>query len=82
MVAPPPGHKFKTPPLPDITCHMTPLLSEHGLQPQRQDRLTGGTGLNMNYLIIFTEISFYPETSIREIGYPELGPAWILLHLT
>ena len=33
-------------------------------KPQRQDRLTGGTGLYMNYSIIFTEISFYPETSI------------------
>ena len=32
--------------------------------PQRQDRLTGGTGLYINYSIIFTEISFYPETSI------------------
>ena len=32
--------------------------------PQRQDRLTGGTGLYMNYSIIFTEISFYPATSI------------------
>ena len=30
---------------------------------QRQDRLTGGTGLYMNYSIIYTEISFYPETS-------------------
>ena len=28
------------------------------------DRLTGGTGLYMNYSIIFTEISFYMETSI------------------
>ena len=26
--------------------------------------LTDGTGLYMNYSIIFTEISFYPETSI------------------
>ena len=33
-------------------------------RPQRQDGLTGGTGLNTNYSIIFTEISFYPETSI------------------
>ena len=33
-------------------------------KPPRQDGLTGGTRLNMNYLIIFTEISFYPETSI------------------
>ena len=31
---------------------------------QRQARLTGGTGLYMNYSIIFIEISFYPETSI------------------
>ena len=35
-----------------------------GAKPQRQDRLTGSTGLYMNYSIIFTEISFYPETSI------------------
>ena len=34
------------------------------MTPQRQARLTGGTGLYMNYSIIFTEISFYPETSI------------------
>ena len=33
-------------------------------QPQRQDWLTGGAGLNMNYSIIFTKISFYSETSI------------------
>ena len=33
-------------------------------KPPRQDRLTGGTGLYMNYSITFTEISFYPETSI------------------
>ena len=32
--------------------------------PQRQARLAGGTGLYMNYSIIFTEICFYPETSI------------------
>ena len=32
-------------------------------RPQRQDGLTGGTGLNMKYSITFTEISFYPETS-------------------
>ena len=29
-------------------------------KPQRQDRPTGGTGLYMNYSIIFTEIGFYP----------------------
>ena len=33
-------------------------------KPQRQDGPTGGTGLNMNYSIIFREISFYSETSI------------------
>ena len=38
--------------------------SKKELTPQRQARLTGGTGLYMNYSIIFTEISFYPETSI------------------
>ena len=35
-----------------------------GPKPQRQDGLTGFTGLNINYSSIFTEISFYPETSI------------------
>ena len=33
-------------------------------KPQRQDGLTGGTGFNINYSIILTEISFYPESSI------------------
>ena len=28
-----------------------------------QDGQTGCVGLNMNYSIIFTEISFYPETN-------------------
>ena len=51
------------------TCHVTsitrPLFQEQkGAKPQRQDRLTGGTGLYKNYSISFTEISFYPETSI------------------
>ena len=53
----------------EATCHVTP--STHSLfhcrkelMPQRQARLTGGTGLYMNYSIIFTEICFYPETSI------------------
>ena len=35
-------------------------ISETGLA----ERLKGSVGLNMNYSIIFTEISFYPETSI------------------
>ena len=54
----------------DSTCHVTsttlPLFPQAGRpKPQRQDRLTGGTGLYMNYSIILTEIiSFYPETSI------------------
>ena len=34
------------------------------VRPKPQDWLTGGKGLNMNYSIIFTEISLYPETSI------------------
>ena len=33
-------------------------------KPHRQDRLTGSTGLYTIHSIIFTEISFYPETSI------------------
>ena len=42
-----------------------PLSHEQkGTTPQRQARLTGGTGLYMNYSIIFTEISFYPKTLI------------------
>ena len=52
-----------------VTCHMTPgvcplFYKQKGTTPQRQARLTGGTGLYMNYSIIFTEISFYLETSI------------------
>ena len=52
-----------------VTCHVIPsahpLFDEQkGTTPQRQARLTGGTGLYMNYSIIFTEISFDPETSI------------------
>ena len=46
----------------DHTCASC-FLEDEG-QPQRQDWLTGGVGLNMNYSIIFTEISSYPETSI------------------
>ena len=34
------------------------------IQEASPDRLTGGTGLNMNYSIIVIEISFYPKTSI------------------
>ena len=53
----------------DSTCHVTPGIhplfhEQKGTKPQRQARLTGGTGLYMNYSIIFTEISFYTETSI------------------
>ena len=45
-----------------ITPGACPLFYEQkGTTPQR---LTGGTGLYMNYSIILTEISFYPETSI------------------
>ena len=52
-----------------MTCHVTPgacplFYEQKGTTPQRQARLTGGTGLYMNYSIIFTEISFYSETSI------------------
>ena len=59
-----------TPPLQtEVTCHVTPSMhslfqSRKELTPQRQARLTGGTRLYMNYSIIFTEICFYPETSI------------------
>ena len=53
----------------EATCHMTPSAhslfhEQKGTTTQRQARLTGGTGLYMNYSIIFTEISFYPESSI------------------
>ena len=44
--------------------HNTNCFFEDEGQPQRQDWLTGGKGLNMNYLVIFTEIRFYPETSV------------------
>ena len=48
-----------------ITPGACPLFYEQkGITPQRQARLIGGTGLYMNYSIILTEISFYPETSI------------------
>ena len=49
-----------------LSCDLVPtfpFLLSRMLQPRRQDGLTGGTGLNMNYSIIFTEIN-YPETSI------------------
>ena len=51
-----------------LTCRVTTsptLLSTSGKpKPQKQDGLRGSTGLYMSYSIIFTEISFYPETSI------------------
>ena len=54
-----------TPRVHHVTPGTCPLFYEQkGTTPQRQARLTGGTGLYMNYSIIFTEISFYPETSI------------------
>ena len=40
------------------------FYEQKGTTPQRQARLIGSTGLYMNYSIIFTEISSYPETSI------------------
>ena len=46
----------------DHAC--TSSFFDNESQPQRQDWLTGGARLNMNYSIIFTDISFYPETSI------------------
>ena len=51
----------------DLSCDPKRVFSfprAEGTMPQRQARLTGGTGLYMNYSIIFTQISFYPETSI------------------
>ena len=57
-----------SPPNSNLTCHVTstthPLIHQVRGLSLIQDGLTGGTGLNMNYSIIFTEISFYPETSI------------------
>ena len=58
-----------TPRVHHVTCHVTPgtcplFYEQKGTTPQRQARLTGSTGLYMNDSIIFTEISFYPETSI------------------
>ena len=36
-----------------------PLFHEQkGAKPQRQDRLTGGTGLYIDYLIMFTNFNF------------------------
>ena len=52
----------------EVACHVTtrahsrPASSRRGpLRDSTEDRRIG---LNMNYLIIFTEISFSPETSI------------------
>ena len=58
-----------TPRVHHVTCHMTPgvcplFYEQKGTTPQRQARMTGGTGLHMNNSIIFTEISFYPEILI------------------
>ena len=45
--------------------HALSASSEEEGQPQRQDWLTGGVGLNMNSVqLFFTEICFYPETTI------------------
>ena len=66
MIAPP--VREWTPPFQnEATCHMTSsahslFLDKERSTPQRQLRLTSGTGLHMNYSIIFTEISFYQET--------------------
>ena len=49
---------------PSVAYTQCTLIHRAGGLSLRQDDLTGGTGLNMNYSIIFTEISFYPETSI------------------
>ena len=48
-------------------CHMT--ISHNSsldaqINNQKKKRMTVGTGVYMNHSIIFTEISFYPETSI------------------
>ena len=55
----------------EVACHMTTRARSVLPAPSRRGplRLRGSTedrhiGLNMNYLIIFTEISFSPETSI------------------
>ena len=50
----------------DLSCdldHAASFPRAGRPKPQRQDRLTGSSGLYMNYSMIFTEISFYPETS-------------------
>ena len=38
---------------------------------------------HMNYSIIFTEISFYPETSVREIYFPfgRNNYVWFQIHV-
>ena len=58
----------------NLTCHLTCHMAMHALpaffeeratsETGLAERLKGVVGLNMNYSIIFTEISFYPETSI------------------
>ena len=40
------------------------LIWYYWFKPQRQDWLTGDKGLYINHSLIFTEISFYPETPI------------------
>ena len=53
----------------EVACHMTTRARSRSLLLQHKGPLetvlkTGGYIANMNYSIIFTEISFSPETSI------------------
>ena len=53
----------------EVTCHVTPSThslfhEQKGTNTSETGQAEGGTGLYINYSIIFTEISFYPETSI------------------
>ena len=53
----------------EVACHVTTRARSVLPAPSRRGPLRGRTedrriGLNMNYSIIFTEISFSPETSI------------------
>ena len=45
-------------------CLFSSSRKAYASETGQADRLAGGTGLYMNYSIIFTEITFYPETSI------------------
>ena len=48
----------------EVACHVTTLPASSRRGPLRDSTEDRRIGLNMNYSIIFSEISFSPETSI------------------